>query len=93
MTTAQLDAFRARISGQMQCEQVDQLGSQIDCLNVLQGYDQEKRVEDLRKILILAGLRCETDLNDPDTIALVSKVLENFDPSQAMNEDEALFGA
>ena len=40
---------------------------------------------------MLAGLKLETELGDPDTLALISEVLENFDPTQDMNEDEAMF--
>ena len=44
-------------------------------------------------MLILAGLRLETDLKDPETVQLITEVLENFDPNQSMNEDEAMFSS
>lgn len=43
----------------------------IDCFNILSGQDEDRRAQDLRKILILAGLRVDTELSDPDTMALI----------------------
>ena len=53
----------------------------------------DKRAQDLRKILILAGLKVETELSDPETVALIAKVIENFDPNKAIDEDAALFSS
>lgn len=36
-------------------------------------------------------MRVETDLADPETINLIQKVLDEFDASQEMDEDEAMF--
>ena len=47
----------------------------------------------MRKILILAGLRVDTELRDPETVALISKVLEEFDPHSVIDEDEAMFSS
>ena len=47
----------------------------------------------MRKILILAGLRVETELADPETIELISKVLSEFETTGAMDEDEMMFAS
>ena len=42
---------------------------------------------------MLAGLKLETELGDPETQNLINDVLETFDPSQDMDQDEALFSS
>ena len=44
-------------------------------------------------MLILAGLKVDTELSDPATIELIQKVLDelNTDEYGAINEDEAMF--
>lgn len=42
-------------------------------------------------MLMLAGLKVDTELSDPDTIELIQEVLDELDPNQAINEDEAMF--
>ena len=87
------EAFKAQVLAKQQEEQEEELAGQIDCYNILSGQDQDKRAQDLRKILILAGLRVETDLNDPATVQLIQTVLQNFNPDEQMDEDEAMFSA
>lgn len=48
-----------------------ELESQIDCYNMLSGQDEDRRAQDLRKLLILAGLRVDTEMADPETVALI----------------------
>ena len=38
-------------------------------------------------------MRVETELRDPDTVALISKVLDEFDNHNTMDEDEAMFSS
>jgi len=47
----------------------------------------------LRKLLILCGMKVEVEMGDPETMALIAKVLEEFDPNAPMDEDEAMFTA
>ena len=93
MDKPNFEAFKAQVLAKQQEEQEEELAGQIDCYNILSGQDQDKRAQDLRKILILAGLRVETDLSDPDTVKLIQTVLENFNPDEKMDEDEAMFSA
>lgn len=41
----------------------------------------------------MAGMKVEMELSDPETVALIAKVIENFDPNKAIDEDEALFSS
>ena len=43
MTPAELADFQAEISSKLQEEQMDMLGEQIDCFNLLSGQDEDKR--------------------------------------------------
>ena len=38
-------------------------------------------------------MKVEQELSDPETVALIAKVIENFDPKNAIDEDEALFSS
>ena len=71
MDKPNFEAFKAQVLAKQQEEQEEELAGQIDCYNILSGQDQDKRAQDLRKILILAGLRVETDLSDPATVQLI----------------------
>ena len=41
----------------------------------------------------MAGLRVETDLSDPETVALIAKVISEFDENEPMNEGAAMFSS
>lgn len=58
---------------------------------LLNGNDSQKQAEELRKILILAGLDV-SELSNPETVKIITGVLENFDPT-AFNEEEFVFNA
>ena len=60
---------------------------------LLQGQDVDRQANELRKVLILAGMKVETELQDKDTVQLISDILQNFDPKESIEEDEALFCA
>ena len=53
----------------------------------------DRQANELRKVLILAGMKVETELQDKDTVQLISDILQNFDPKESIEEDEALFCA
>lgn len=38
-------------------------------------------------------MRVETEMSDPETMALIQSVIDNFDPGNPMDEDEAMFSA
>jgi len=38
-------------------------------------------------------MKVEVEMGDPETMALIAKVLEEFDPNAPMDEDEAMFTA
>lgn len=40
----------------------------------------------------MAGIDVEYDLEDPELMAVVSEVIQNFDPDAAMTEGDAMFG-
>jgi len=71
VSPAQLEAFRRLAQQEKQNELQEQLNETIDCFNLLSGQDEDRRAQDLRKILILAGLRVDTELCDPETVALI----------------------
>jgi len=69
------------------------IDDQVDKEELLNGNDATKQAEELRKILILAGLDVQSgQLMDPTTVAVIQEVLANFDPTQ-FNEDEFVFDA
>ena len=72
---------------------MDQLDQKIDCFNILSGQDEDKRAQDLRKLLILAGIKVETELADPETVALIQKVLDDFSKTPHVDDDELLFAS
>ena len=47
----------------------------------------------MRKILILAGMKVETELSNPETVKLIQDVLRDFDPNKKMDEDEMMFSS
>ena len=88
-----IDQVKASVVAKLKNEQEAQLGEQIDCFNLLSGQDEDRRAQDLRKVLILAGMKVEIELSDPETVRLISEVLENFDPNARIDEDEAMFSS
>lgn len=60
---------------------------------LLQGQDVDRQANELRKVLILAGMKVEMELQDKDTVQMISDILEKFDPKETIEEDEALFCA
>ena len=42
-------------------------------------------------MLILAGLKVETELADPETVKLIAGVIAKFDPKKSIDEDDFLF--
>ena len=38
-------------------------------------------------------MKVEVDMGDPETMELIAKVLEEFDPNAPMDEDEMMFSA
>ena len=40
---------------------------------------------------MLAGLKVETELADPETVKLIAGVIAKFDPRKSIDEDEFLF--
>ena len=68
---AKFEEFKAGIVAKQKEEQANELAEQIDCFNILSGQDEDRRAQDMRKILILAGLRVEHDLSNPETMALI----------------------
>lgn len=75
----------------MNNKKIAELSTQVDCANLLSGQDPDKQAQDMRKVLILAGLKVDTELNDPETIELIQQVLEGVDPESRIDEDEAMF--
>jgi len=55
----------------MSNEGMQEIGQNIDCDNLISGQNAEQQAEDLRKVLILAGLKVDTELNDPETMELI----------------------
>ena len=47
----------------------------------------------MRKLLILCGMKVEVEMGNQETMELIAKVLEDFDPNAPMDEDEAMFSA
>ena len=47
----------------------------------------------MRKVLILAGMKVDTELNDPETVELIQQVIaQHFsNPHEHIDEDEAMF--
>jgi len=56
---------------EMSNEGMQEIGQNIDCENLISGQNAEQQAEDLRKVLILAGLKVDTELNDPETMELI----------------------
>ena len=68
-----------------------QIGEAIDAGALFNETEKDKQAIELRKLLIVAGLNVEQDLADPEIMEIIQKVLEDFDPSRRVDEDEAIF--
>ena len=68
-----------------------QIDEAIDAGALFNENEKEKQAIELRKLLIVAGLNVEQDLADPEIMEIIQKVLEDFDPSRRVDEDEAIF--
>ncbi len=78
----------------LQAEEYErQLADSISVNDLLVGTDVEKQASELRKILILAGMDVDVDLQNPEMMKSVQEVLANFDPSVPLPEDDAVFSA
>ena len=91
MTPIQMEALRQNAVEEMNKDAMSELAEHIDCQNLLSGQDSQRQAEDLRKVLMLAGLKVDTELDDPETMALISEVLDGLDPEKQIDEDEAMF--
>ena len=63
----------------------------VDKDELLNGSDVAKQAEELRKILILAGLDV-SELSNPKTVEVITGVLQDFDPT-SFDEEEFVFNA
>ena len=63
----------------------------VDKEELLNGSDVAKQAEELRKILILAGLDV-SELSNPKTVEVITGVLQDFDPT-SFDEEEFVFNA
>ena len=68
-----------------------QMADAVDLDQLLGGENYENQAKELRKILILAGIDVENELANTEVQELLSDVLQNFDPKQALGEEEAIF--
>ena len=41
----------------------------------------------------MAGIRVETELSDPETVALIQKVLDDFSKTPHVDDDELMFAS
>ena len=75
------------------CSLADALAGEVSLDEIFYGTDMEKRSTELRKILILSGFDVDLDLADDNTMDLIEGVLAKFDPSKAIEEEDAVFSA
>ena len=88
-----LKAIKDHCRKQMDEEFADQFSEAINVADLLSGQDLNKQAQEMRKILILAGMKVETELSNPETVKLIQDVLRDFDPNKKMDEDEMMFSS
>ena len=88
-----LKAIKDHCRKQMDEEFADQFSEAINVADLLSGQDLDKQAQEMRKILILAGMKVETELSNPETVKLIQDVLRNFDPNKQLDEDEMMFSS
>ena len=91
INSVDLGAIKDHCQKELDQEYQAQLAEAISVTDLLSGQDQNKQAQELRKVLILAGLKVETELADPETVKLIAGVIAKFDPKKSIDEDDFLF--